>query len=73
MCKASWWKGKVLAHLFNGWGWAESTYKKKKKSGAKYEFRYVTDDEVTFWEHKLNIADYGVKGLWVVTRDARDD
>ena len=33
MCKPSWWNGKVLAHLFNEWGWAESTY--KKKSGDK--------------------------------------
>ena len=69
MCKASWWKGKRLAHLFNGWGWAEATY--KRKSGTNYEFQYVTGDEVTVWPHKLNIADYGVKGLWVVT--ARDD
>ena len=58
------------------WGWIRvgglhSVLEYADKSGAKYEFRYVTDDEVTFWEHKLNIADYGVKGLWVVT--ARDD
>ena len=69
MCKASWWNGKRLAHLFNGWGWAESTY--KKKDGDKYEFRYVTGDDVSYWPHKLNIADYGATALWVVT--ARDD
>mgnify|MGYP004249026707 CR=1 FL=1 len=57
--------------MFNRWGWAEATY--KRKSGTNYEFQYVTGDEVTVWPHKLNIADYGVKGLWVVTRDARDD
>ena len=69
MCKASWWKGKRLAHLWDNWGWADSTYKKKSK--GKYEFQYVTGDEIEHYEHKLNIADYGVKGLWVVT--ARDD
>ena len=55
--------------MFNRWGWAEATY--KRKSGTNYEFQYVTGDEVTVWPHKLNIADYGATALWVVT--ARDD